>query len=228
MAERLTCVGSDLCEELAGSHRTSFTLTYQGDPPTRMIGETAGLRLVADLSPLTSGHLLLLPLAHFVSFAHVVGELGTEIHAFLNHLIPQYTETFGPPIILEHGSSSDMNSACISHAHWHLLPVAGERVRRIMARDGLTSSTIGGFEDLAVMAQRDLSYFYCADADSHHLYGISRKMRSQYLRSVVGEVIGVPDPLWDYSLVVRRQLLRATVAMARDWNMSQLAQDVRG
>jgi len=52
-------------------------------------------------------------------------------------------------------------------------------------------------------------------------------MRSQYLRSVVGEIIGIPDPLWDYSLVIRKELLRDTVEIASRWNISRLAEDVR-
>ncbi|MEV5088691.1 hypothetical protein ACWEQ5_30280 [Streptomyces griseoincarnatus] len=42
-------------------------------------------------------------------------------------------------------------------------------------------------------------------------------MRSQYLRSVVGRLLGIPDPLWDYALVVRRELLRETMTLTRSW-----------
>jgi diadenosine tetraphosphate (Ap4A) HIT family hydrolase len=211
MTDKLECVGSDLCDELRGSINTSFTLTYQSDPPSRMIASTSHLALLADLSPLTAGHLLLLPKDHHVSFGHVVARLGSEIRSLLDRVTPRYTDTFGPPTIVEHGSSSTMNAACISHAHWHLVPVDGQRLCRLMEKDGLVATVLDRMEDLGSMALDDAQYFYCFDGHSHRVFAVDRKMRSQYLRSLMGEILGIPDPLWDYSLVVRKDLLRQTM-----------------
>src|SRR3712207_831311 len=52
------CPNSDFCAELAGTAETNFFRTYCGDPETRMLGNTDNLAVVADLSPLTSGHIL--------------------------------------------------------------------------------------------------------------------------------------------------------------------------
>jgi len=111
--DTLTCDGSDLCNELRGAKNTTFSMTYGGDPPSRIVGSTQNLRLIVDHSPLTLGHLLLLPVEHVVSFGHIIDTLGTEIDDFLKSMHYHYVDTFGPYSVLEHGSSTSMTMTCI-------------------------------------------------------------------------------------------------------------------
>lgn len=219
MDDQMICVGSDLCEELAGSEDTSFSLTYGGDPPSRTIARTDRLRLIADMSPLSIGHLLLLPLSHYLSFAQVVRDMPDELDAFVGRIIPAYVNTFGMITIMEHGSSVDTNAACITHAHWHMLPIDGTRVAEILAGDGLIPTELRGHGDLKGLSDAEHSYYYIFDGTVHSLYGVGKKMRSQYLRSIAGYVIGIEDPLWDYSVLVRVELMRKTMQMVRAWNL---------
>lgn len=213
MSGAIQCGGADLCEELSGVDGTSFALTYGGDPPSRLISQTPSIRILADLSPLVVGHLLVVPVAHYLSFSELVGEHGAEVAGLLGDFLPRYRRVFGPPTILEHGSSADMTtSACVTHAHWHVLPVSAVRIHELIVADGLPFRELVGFADLAAFAGR--SYFYCSDGKFHRVYGIGGRMRSQYLRSLAGQVLGIPDPLWDYSLVVRRDYLRGTMLRA--------------
>jgi hypothetical protein len=39
----------------------------------------------------------------------------------------------------------------------------------------------------------------------------------QYLRSILGRVLSIDDPEWDYALVVRKDYLRETMSRARLW-----------
>ena len=212
------CAGSDLCQELNGSVETTFALTYEGDPASRRIAESESLVLIADLSPLVVGHLLLLPISHYLSFAGVCKDHSEELARLLDSVVPKYRKAFGSPVMLEHGSSSDMNgSACITHAHWHLIPIEGIRVSDIMERDGLEPINLKGHEQLAEYATVDRPYYYCSYGTVHTLYFPRRRMRSQYLRSVSGEVLGIDEPLWDYSLVVRKDYLRETMRLVADW-----------
>ena len=213
MSGSIKCDGADLCEELGGADGTSFALTYGGDPPSRLIHQSSSIRILADLSPLVVGHLLVVPVAHYLSFSELVVEQGAEVAALLRDFLPRYRRAFGPPTVLEHGSSADMTtSACVTHAHWHVLPVSAVRIHELIVADGLPVRELAGFVDLAEFAGR--SYFYCSDGKFHRVYGIGGRMRSQYLRSVAGQVLGIPDPLWDYSLVVRRDYLRSTMLRA--------------
>ncbi len=118
MTQFVTCEGSDLCQEIARYPDTSFTRTYEGDPPHRLITETTRFVLLADMSPLTVGHLLLLPKHHYFSFSALLPTLSGELRPLLSEITDLYSHTFGAPLLLEHGSSegSDGN-ACVTHAH---------------------------------------------------------------------------------------------------------------
>jgi len=69
------------------------------------------------------------------------------------------------------------------------------------------------------MADQGRSYFYVGDSFQHRLYGVGKKMRRQYLRSVAGGLLGIPDPEWDYALVVRKELFRATLSRVTNWSL---------
>src|SRR5262249_3838102 len=123
------CRGADLCDEIAGKSDVSFTRTYQGNPPSRRVAATGNFIVVVDFSPLIIGHLLLLPRRHYLSFAQVLADRTSALEEVLSWLLPAYERTFGKAVILEHGSSRDMNhSACVSHAHWHLVPLNGDHI----------------------------------------------------------------------------------------------------
>ncbi|MEU1072551.1 MULTISPECIES: HIT domain-containing protein [unclassified Streptomyces] len=218
MPRGIECAGSDLCEELAGAQDTTFSMVYEGEPPSRVITATENFRLLADLSPMTLGHLLLLPVDHYVSFAQLVKDFGDELRAFMGTLEPAYRETFGAFTVLEHGSCPGMeSSACISHAHWHILPVDGRRMNELIAADGLASTALTGLDDLAGFD--DAPYFLCLHEEGARVYRPRRGMPRQYLRSRVARTVGIADPLWDYALVVRKDLFRETVALTSSWRV---------
>ncbi|ASW53762.1 hypothetical protein [Plantactinospora sp. KBS50] len=212
-----TCDGAELCDEMRPGGVSTFAATYRGEPPSREIASVAGFRLIADLSPLTVGHLLLLPEVHHLSFGHLDAPHLERVRLLVSALRPLYVATFGQMTILEHGSSSAIPSACITHAHWHLLPVDGSRATAAMARDGLTGVELPDFTALRRFAAADRPYYYCCDGNSHVLFDAERRIRSQYLRSVVGIMLGMTDPEWDWSVVIRKDFLRATMVATRDW-----------
>jgi len=215
------CSGADFCQELAGCADTEFTRTYIGDPESRIICRSSNLSLVADLSPLAAGHLLLLSNRHYLSFGEVLSDHAEEVGEAFLHVFGKYAETFGDPVVLEHGSSRAMDgSACIAHAHLHLLPLRLGAVHEVMTSDGLSASELPGMDSLRIFGDQGLPYFYCGNRAVHRVYGVSRVMRRQYLRSVAGRLLGMADPEWDYAIVVRRQLLRATMAKTAGWTLT--------
>jgi diadenosine tetraphosphate (Ap4A) HIT family hydrolase len=215
----MSCMGADFCQELAGDSDAEFHRVYQGNPPTRIIGRSPNLALLADMSPLCTGHLLIVPNRHHLSFAEVIDRHEREIENFTRHAFGRYAETFGDPLILEHGSAAGIDgSACITHAHWHILPVKFDETHRVITRDGLASIELTGLGDLAAIG-RGVPYYYCADRNSRRLYGVGQSMRRQYLRSVMGTLMGIPDPEWDYAVVVRKDLLRGTMARTAGWRL---------
>lgn len=105
--DRELCGGADFCYEIAGSRDVTFQRIYEGFPPSRHIFTTHLFVVIADLSPLTLGHILLLPKRHYLSFAQVVAEHEVALHDTMQWLFPRYLGTFGSPVILEHGSARD-------------------------------------------------------------------------------------------------------------------------
>lgn len=215
-----SCAGSDFCQELAGAADTAFRRVYHGNPPKRIISHGVTVSLLADMSPLTRGHLLLVSNRHYVSFGEVVTEDADAVTMALGEVLPQYKMSFGEPVIMEHGSTKSMNgSACITHAHLHLLPLPFGQVHKSMIEDGLSSAPIDSITDLGQLGRADLPYFYCGDTDTHRVYGVAEARPRQYLRSVAGKLLGIDDPEWDYAVVVRKHLLRATLEETAGWRV---------
>ncbi|WP_330173973.1 HIT family protein [Streptomyces sp. NBC_01498] len=216
MQHGIQCAESDFCDEIIGAQDTTFSSVYRGDPPSRVLLDTERFRLIVDMSPLCAGHLLLIPVDHYLSFAELMSEHGAELATILAEVSDRYRHTFGRLTILEHGSSSAMRSgACISHAHLHLLPVDAHDVISLIRTDGLASTALTDLRELTAFGGEP--YFLCGHEGEYHIFDGSRPIRSQYLRSVVGRLLGIPDPLWDYALVVRQELLRETMTRTHDW-----------
>jgi diadenosine tetraphosphate (Ap4A) HIT family hydrolase len=226
LVEHDYCQGADFCHEIAGDGDVSFTRTYMGNPTSRRIVTTDLFVLVADLSPLVVGHLLLLPKRHHLSFSEVIQDACAELLALLDWLRPRYAATFGTLSILEHGSSIEVDQrACITHAHWHLLPVAAEAIHQTMIEDGLMSVDLATVKDLADHQWTGSSYFLLSHAGRHRVYRPVANLRRQYLRSVAGRVVGMSDPEWDYAVIVRTDYLRTTMKLVRDWCYPDCAGD---
>ncbi|MEV4497082.1 hypothetical protein AB0J84_15445 [Micromonospora arborensis] len=218
MASTSQCTGAELCDELRTEGVSTFAATYQGRPASREIASVAGFRLLADMSPLTVGHLLLLPEDHHLSFGHLDAAQFDQVRVVMSRLRPLYIATFGQMAILEHGSSTRLPSACITHAHWHLLPIDGARAVGLMVRDGLIPIQLSDITALRRFAAVDRPYYYCCDGNAHIAFDAERRIRSQYLRSVVGVMLGLADPEWDWSLVIRKDFLRATMIATQGWH----------
>ncbi|MFG1948799.1 HIT family protein [Nonomuraea sp. NPDC048826] len=213
-----SCSGADFCQELSGHADTAFKSVYGGDPPERIISRSENLALLVDMSPLCVGHLLLVPNGHYVSFAEVVKEYCAEVEHALDRIFDFYVESIREPVILEHGSSLEMDrGACISHAHLHVLPLEWEAIHKEMSEDGLACTELGGIGALAKFGEGGSPYFYCADRSRSHVYDSRRDLRRQYLRSIAGRLLGIPDPEWDYAVVIRKDILHTTMNLTSGW-----------
>jgi diadenosine tetraphosphate (Ap4A) HIT family hydrolase len=218
MTQPVLCEGADLCQEIAGSTDTSFVRTYQQDPPSRLIFQTADFALIADMSPLTVGHMLLLPKVHYLSFSALLPTHLVALEKVISRIVPRYSATFGEPVVLEHGSADESDgNACVTHAHWHLVPVDGAEVDAVIRQDDLPCTELADMAELGFPRWRRRPYYYTSYAGRHRVYESSPATRRQYLRSVVGRVLAIDDPEWDYALVIRREYLRETMDRVRFW-----------
>jgi diadenosine tetraphosphate (Ap4A) HIT family hydrolase len=216
-----TCDDSQLCSELVGQQgRTAFQELYRGNPESRVILESSNFALVADIAPLALGHSLLVPKRHYISFGQLPLSFDKELESFRGDCIGLITSTYGPPTILEHGSCSSMiNSPCIAHAHWQIIPNC-QSALSILNADGLTGRDICSWRSLRDPGGEDLPYLYYNFGDLHRLYVDKLSKRHQYIRIVLAEVLGIPEPEWDWGLGLHPELLRQTVRDLRESGMS--------
>lgn len=211
-----TCDGSDLCTELSGSTSTEFSRTYEGDPPSRTLLETTNFAIVVDLSPLVEGHLLVVPRKHYRNFASAMREYRQEAVQITQRARDWVRRTYGSVALFEHGSTSDQSGgSCIDHAHIHVLPVPSTGLAAVMRRDGLALAVLPEIASWAQIAEPSRPYLLCSDGELSVVAFPPTRVRRQYLRSAAAEALGIPDPEWDWSLVVRRDLLRRTVRRYR-------------
>lgn len=218
MITEVACQGADLCQELSGSADTSFARVYEGDPPSRRIAATRRFEVLADMSPLIAGHLLVLPRRHHLSFARVIAGGYAELRDLLLWLGPRYTATFAAPLVLEHGSTEEMGrQACVTHAHWHVFPLSGDAVDDLLETEGLPYRDLAGLHDLGREPWLSQSYYFRLYRGHARVYRPAEPNPRQYLRSIVGRILGIGDPEWDYSLVTRREHLRLTMRMTASW-----------
>ncbi len=212
------CDDSQLCKELRGVRDgIAFHEIYRGNPDTRVIRASASFALVADISPLAPGHTLLVPKAHYFSFGKVPESLYPELESFRLECITLITDVFGAPAVLEHGASSTMRSSpCISHAHWHLIPNAQDATR-VFEADGLVCQKIPSWTHLRQLGKADHPYIYYGFGADNRVYAENLSKRHQYLRVVVAEIFGIPEPEWDWALTLHPERLRDTVeSLAKD------------
>lgn len=210
------CDGSDLCAELSGSTSTEFSRTYEGDPQNRILLETTNLAIMVDISPLVEGHLLVAPKKHYLNFANAMMDYRHEAVQVTQRARDWVRETYGSVALFEHGSISDQSGgACIVHAHIHVLPVAATGLLAVMRRDELELNALQDIASWTEIAETTRPYLLWSDGERSLVTFSSARVRHQYLRSAAAEVLGIPDPEWDWSLVIRKDLLRNTVRRYR-------------
>ncbi|PXX71499.1 HIT domain-containing protein [Nocardia tenerifensis] len=210
MGSAATCDRSDLCAEFSGARDTEFSRTYSA-LSTRCLAQTADSVAIVDLSPLVVGHVLVCPRRHYLSGAQTLADPDCDFHAFLVRFLQLYTHIFGGFTILEHGSAPIMPTACISHAHLHVLPLTVEPIIGRMSRDGLALSVLDSWQEVADLCVGDSPYYLAADGKRFFVARPRRRMMSQYLRVVAGASVAISPEECDWAVVVRREIFHRTI-----------------
>lgn len=202
---------------MSGIVSTDFSRTYEGDPHSRILLETTGFAIVVDISPLVEGHLLVVPKKHYLNFAGAMLDHPHEAVQVIRSARDWVHRTYGSVALFEHGSTpGESGGACIAHAHVHVLPVAATGLIAVMRRDRLELTVLPDHTGWTEIADTPRPYLLCSDGESSVVTFPPERVRRQYLRSAAAEVLGIPDPQWDWSLVIRRDLLRRTVRRYKD------------
>ena len=82
--------------------------------------------VLPTVSPLTAGHVLILPKRHVRQLAGLSASEMRELLTLVNSVSGLLAASYAPPYFFEHGPAAVNDSACgIVHAHLHLVPLGG-------------------------------------------------------------------------------------------------------
>ena len=101
------------------------------DIDSRILPETNQFVVMADISPLVPGHVMIVPKAHILCYGAVGDSAQDEFSGLVNATRSIVGEHYGPSVILEHGTCSlDDVDDHVSHAHLHIIPLLSTFVTR--------------------------------------------------------------------------------------------------
>ena len=207
----LPTVNCPFCRELQSGRLPDFC---DAGIDSRILHETDQFVVMADISPIVPGHVMIVPKAHILCYGAVEAAAQNEFSCIVNATRTILREHYGPSVILEHGTSSlEPVADHVTHAHLHLVPAT------IDIRDSLlnfNTTTIASLSGLSHWAASDEAYIYfesCAGERivADRISGIKRL----FIRNEIARRIGLPDPLWDWRRHILRDNLRSTVETLR-------------
>jgi diadenosine tetraphosphate (Ap4A) HIT family hydrolase len=200
-------VNCPFCRELQSGTLPDFC---DADIDSRILHETDRFVVMADISPLVPGHVMIVPKAHILCYGAVEAAARDEFSGIVNATRTILRKHYGPSVILEHGTCSlDDVADHVSHAHLHIVPAAIDIRNSLL---NFNTTTVASLSDLSNWAARDEAYIYfesCAGERmvADRLSGILRL----FFRREIARQVGIPDPLWDWRRHILSDNLRSTV-----------------
>lgn len=196
------------CSELASRLPPEAIADHVND---RILWETDNYVVLADISPLVPGHVLLIPRRHDLSFGAADAATRPELDRLVHSTRQALLGNFGHPgVLLEHGSDATADGGgCVAHAHWHLVPAdidMAPALNRFAARDVTERWVISEWAD------RDEAYLWLETPSGRRV--IADKLQGipkQFLRIEVASRVGVVGRNWDWRTTILSEHLVETV-----------------
>lgn len=178
---------------------------------SRRVFETHSFVVFADISPLTTGHLIVVPRSHVLSFGAVVRTNAEELAVLVERLARTLRRRYCEPLLLEHGSdSSSDGGGCVAHAHLHFIPVEADLTSVLHP---YSSRGVSSFQDLAQWADEDRPYVFVGNRlGVGHVADQLQGIPKQFIRIEVAKALGLAGPLWDWRSHILTENLTRTVS----------------
>ena len=182
----------------------------QADRPwydSHVVDESRNFVTIASLGALVPGYVLIVPRVHVFSMASLDAPLRAELYQYEQKMHGRVARRWRRATLFEHGSCAKPGTAtgaCISHAHWHLLPggfdLDGWQVKFRRA---------GTFDDIAE-ADRRHGYLAFRTVGGQWYFDVTHQPPSQYFRRIIVAQLGQPAE-WDYLAHLGLDQLRDTI-----------------
>lgn len=162
---------------------------------------------VPSLGSFRPGYLLAVPIPHVTASCRIPASDKARFASFINGLISQLRSLYGTQVtIFEHGaclSDQEHQSACVNHAHVHLIPGHYDLTTEAPSGVYKHDSLIEFLEE-----EQDDSYLMLQDPEGP-LLSFKDKPMSQFFRRIIAQRMGMPD-CWDYAMSPFSENIRQT------------------
>jgi diadenosine tetraphosphate (Ap4A) HIT family hydrolase len=187
----------EFCQEFGG-HSPRFENLYGRLARTRIVARTDRFVALPTLGQLFTGSLLLLPVSHLETCAHLATDARQELAKFAAEMA-SLVRDFGEPILFEHGATEPTGGGCgIYHAHLHIVPVPRPTLATALFPE--YQSEAGDLLEAWTALERASEYLLMS-ASGRTLYsdlGVqSHRYPSQFFRRRIAEYFRLEAP-WDW------------------------------
>lgn len=163
---------------------------------------------IPGLGAFVPGYVLLFPEMHVHSMLLLPPPIRALFRAFQREVLKLVSREFGPVTVFEHGTCASRDgrrSACLSHAHVHIIPGFYDLSQHVaLPREAESSGPAASPQVLARSG-----YIYVHEPGGKPLYGRDPDI-SQYFRRRIADFLGIADE-WDYLLFPRLSNVKETV-----------------
>lgn len=113
----------EFCVEFSGSKDTTFRRLYPNFDGGRVVRARGEVMVLPSISPITFGHVMIVPSIHVSSFADLTDSVLADAEFLLDET-ERSLEPLGKCFVYEHAVRVPGHSACgIDHAHLHVVPI---------------------------------------------------------------------------------------------------------
>lgn len=153
---------------------------------------------IPSLGSFIPGYLLIVPTVHVTATCKVPSDSRAKFATFTDKLVVRLRSLYGMPVTMfEHGActeSSITRSACVTHAHLHLIP-GNYDLMSAAPKEAIKHTSLEDFLEY----ERNAPYLMLQDPDGP-LLSFDDRPSSQFFRRIIANRLSMPD-CWDYALV---------------------------
>lgn len=175
------------------------------DRPLAHIAGAGGV--IAGLGAFVPGYVLIFPDMHVESTLAIPNHFSAAFSGLVRSAVEAVSAEYGPVTVFEHGSCTRRyvrRSACLSHAHVHVLPGSYELSCHLTSVADQSKNHTPTIERL----ERS-GYLFLKEPSGRPLYGIDPGV-SQFFRRRIAEELDIPDK-WDYLMYPYLENVRETI-----------------
>lgn len=188
-----------LCDVLHDAETTAFRGLFDREElVSDVLTRANGFVVVADVAPLTRGHVLIVPDEHALSMADLSPAALAELEMLHSRVVSVIRAGYASEVVsFEHGlCDPNLSSACgIDHAHLHVVPLDAPVVP--FFRNSFECREIGSLSELPQANEARQEYLLLIDQEGVHHFATAQVPTSQFFRKMVADISG--ELLWKWN-----------------------------